>query len=137
MEDERLHNALLGSLRLSGSGRHQEALRLMDKLITETIEEGDGLTALVLIRHAALLNGGGVDRSLVKLYCQQFLTYNPENPRVLYESADVAMEEGQIEIAKLYAKRCHQAILKSDDAKLKKDLLNLVLERWPEIADRS
>ena len=135
MENERLFNALLGSLSLSRSGQHQEALRLMDKLIAETINEGDGLTALILIDHAAQLNGGGRDRSLMKHYYEQFLTHNPDNPRVLYESAQVAMEDGQTEIAKQYAKRCHQAILRSDDDKIKKDLLDLVLKRWPELAE--
>jgi hypothetical protein len=135
MENERVFNALLGSLNLSRSGQHQESLRLMDKLIAETIKEGDGLTALILIDHAALLNGGGRDRSLVKHYYEQFLTHNPDNPRVLYESAHVAMEDGQTEIAKQYAKRCHQAILRSDDDKIKKDLLDLVLVRWPELAE--
>jgi tetratricopeptide (TPR) repeat protein len=135
VKDERLHSALLDSLKLSGSGQHEEAVRLMDELIAEATKEGDGLTALLLINHAAILNGGERDRSLAKRYYEQFLTYNPENPRVLYESADVAMEDGQIEIAKEHAKRCHQAILKSDDDKIKKDLLDLILERWPELAE--
>jgi hypothetical protein len=132
--DEQLHNALLSTLRLSGSGQLQEALQIMDELIAEAISGGDGSTALVLIGHAALLNDNGRDRSLVKLYYDRFLTQNPENARVLYESADEAMEDGQIELAKLYAKRCHNALLKSDDAKLRKDLFDLVLERWPEVA---
>jgi hypothetical protein len=135
VKDERLHNALLRSLKLSGSGQYQEALRLMDEVIAEAIKEGDGLSALVLIDHAALLNGVERDRSLVKHYIELFLTYSPENPRVLYESADLAMEDGQIEIAKQYAKRCHQAILQSEDDKIKKDLLDLVLHRWPEFAE--
>ena len=107
----------------------------MERLIAETIREGDGSTALVLIGHAALLNGGGIDRSLVKHYYEQFLTSNPDNARVLYESADLAMEDGQFEIAKQHAKRCHRTILKSDDAKLKSDLLDLVRERWPDVAE--
>jgi Tfp pilus assembly protein PilF len=135
VEPERRHNALLDSLKLSGSGHYQEALQLMDEVIAEASKEGDGLSALVLIGHAALLNGAKRDRSILRHYYEQFLTYNPENPRVLYESADVAMKDGQIEIARLYAKRCHQAILRSDDDKIKKDLLDLVIERWPEVAE--
>jgi hypothetical protein len=135
VKDERLHNALLGSLELSSSGQHQEALRLMDEVIAEAVKEGDDLSVLVLIDHAALLNGVKRDLSLLKHYYEQFLTYSPENPRALYELADVAMEEGQIEIARQYAKKCHQAILQSDDNKIKQDLLDLVLERWPELAE--
>jgi Tfp pilus assembly protein PilF len=107
VKDERLHNALIGSLKLSGLGQYQEALRLMDEVIAEAIKEGDELTALVLIDHAALLNGVKRDRSLAKHYYEQFLTHSPESPRVLYELADAAMEDGQIEVAKQYAKRCH------------------------------
>jgi hypothetical protein len=135
VEPERRHNALLDSLKLSGSGHYQEALQLMAEVIAEASKEGDGLSALVLIGHAALLNGAKGDPSILRHYYEQFLTYNPENPRVLYESADVAMKDGQIEIALQYAKRCHQAILRSDDGKIKKDLLDLVLERWPEVAE--
>jgi hypothetical protein len=132
VKDERLHNALLDSLRLSASGQHQEALRLMDELISEASREGDELTALVLIDHASLLNVEKPDRSFAKYHYVQFLTHRPESPRVLYELADAAMEDGQLEAAKQYAKRCHQAILRSDNMKIKKDLLDLVLERWPE-----
>ena len=109
----------------------------MEEVIAEAIKEGDELTALVVIDHTALLNGAGRDRSLAKLYYERFLTSSPDSPRVLYELADTAMEDGQIEIAIQYAKRCHQAILQSDDAKLKTELLDLVLERWPEVAHKS
>jgi hypothetical protein len=134
VKDEREHNAIMDSLRLSKSGQHQEALRLMDEVIAEAIEEGDYLSLYILIDHAALLNGKGRDRSVVKHHYEQYLASSPENPRALYGLADVAMEEGQPEIAKQYAKRCYHAILRSDDEKVKRDLLDLVLERWPELA---
>ena|SRR5579862_2330828 len=137
MNNERLHNALIDSLNLSGSGQHQEARRLMEDIIAEAIKEGDELTALVVIDHTAMLNSDGRDRSLAKHYYEQFLTSSPDSTRMLYESANAAMEDGQIEIAKQYAKRCHQAVLRSDDKKIKRDLLDLVLERWPEVADRA
>jgi hypothetical protein len=137
VKDERLHNALMGSSKLSGSGQHEEALRLMDEVIAEAIKERDELTALVVIDHAALLNGVKPDRSLAKHYYERFLAYSPESPRVLYELADIAMEDGQIDVAKEYAKRCHQAILQSGSDKIKQDLLDLVLERWPEVAAKS
>jgi hypothetical protein len=133
VEDERLHNALMDSSKLSTSN-FQEALRLIDEVIAEAIKEGDELTAIVLIDHAALLNGTERDRSLAKHYYEQFLASSPESPRVLYELADTAMEDGQIDIAKQYAKRCRQATLSSGNAKIKRDLLDLVLERWPEVS---
>ena len=107
----------------------------MDEVITEAMKEGDDLTLFTLIDHAALLNGMGRDRFVVKRYCEQYLAHSSENPRALYGLADVAMEDGQTDLAKQYAKRCLQAILRSKDAKIKQDLLDLVLERWPEAAE--
>jgi hypothetical protein len=136
VKDEREHNALMDSLRLAMSGQHQEALRLMDEVIAEAIQEGDDSSAFVLIDHAALLGPHvGRDRSILKHYYEQYLTSSPEHPRALYGLADVAMDEGQTEIARQYAKRCHRAILLSHDEKIRRDLLDLVLERWPEVAE--
>lgn len=133
MKDERLHNALNGSLKLSRSGQLQEAYRLMDEVIAEAIKEGDNLSAILLIDQAALLNGVKRDLSLVKHYYEQILTYSPENPRAWYQLADIAMKDGQIDIARQYAKKCYQAILQGDDNKIRQDLLDLVLERCPEV----
>jgi Tfp pilus assembly protein PilF len=88
------------------------------------------------LNHAAILSvSGPPDRSLLKRYYEQYLTYRPENPRALYGLADVAVKEGQTEIAKQYAKRCHQALLQTEDETARKDLLDVVLERWPELSE--
>jgi hypothetical protein len=135
VNQKRAHDALLGSLKLSISGQHEDALRLMDDVITEAIREREDSWVFLFINHAAILNQSGFpDRSLLKHYYEQYLTNSPDHPRALYGLADVAMKDGQTETAKQYAKRCHEAILQSDDAKVKKDLLDLVLERWPELA---
>jgi hypothetical protein len=108
----------------------------MDDVIAEAIREGEELWAFAFIRHAAILNASGQpDRSLLKYYYEQYLTYRPENPRALYELADVAMQEGQTDMAKQYAKRCHQALLQTEDERAKKDLLDLILERWPKLSE--
>lgn len=135
LSDKRVHEALVGSLDLSISGQAKEALRLMEEVITEAMKEGDDSSAFLLIDHAAILTGKGRDRSVLKHYYEQYLISCPEHPRALYGLADVAMEGGQTEIAKQYAKRCHRAILLSHDEKIKRDLLDLVLERWPEVAE--
>ena len=135
MKDKRVHDALVGSLDLWQAGHQQEALRLMDEVITEAIKEGDDSSAFLFIDHAAMLSpNGGRDRSILKHYYEQYLTSRPEHPRALYGLADIAIEDGQTEIAKQYAKRCYEAILQSNDHKIKRDLLDLVLERWPEVA---
>ncbi len=138
MEKERMQDAVLGSLKLSMAGRHQEALRLMDDLIAEAIKEGEELWLFTFIDHAAILNASGVpDHSLLRHYYEQYLTYSPENPRALYGLADVAMKDGQTDIAKQYAKRCHQALVQSKDEIAKKNLLDLVLDRWPQLPELS
>ena len=48
--------------------------------------------------------------------------------------ADLAVEEGETEMAKQYARRCHEALLRTTDEVAKKDLFDLVLERWPELS---
>ena len=59
-----MKNAVLGSLKLSNSGKHQEALQLMDEIIAEAMREGEELWAFTFIDHAALLNGVKRDGSL-------------------------------------------------------------------------
>lgn len=133
MEHERIQRALLGSLRHSMSGHHKEGLEIMDDLIAEAIMEGEEPWVFIFINHASVLNASGVpDQLLLKHYYNKYLAHSPENPRALYGLADVAMKEDENEIAEQYAKRCHRAILQSNDAKVKKDLLDLVLERWPQ-----
>jgi hypothetical protein len=72
---------------------------------------------------------------LLSTHYEQYLTYSADNPRALYGLADVAMQEGEIEVAKQYARRCYRVLLKSADELAKKDLLDLVLERWPEVSE--
>ena len=85
----------------------------MGDAIAEAIRESEELWAFACIRHAAILNGSGLpDRS-----------------------ADVAINEGQLDVAKQYAKRCHQALLQTSDEVAKKDLLDLVIERWPQVSE--
>ena len=133
MEKERIKDAFLGSLKLSMSGHHEEALRLMDDVIAEAIKDGEDSWVFIFFDHAAVLNQSSFpDRSLLKHYYEEYLTHSSENPRALYRLADVAMEDGQTEIATRYAERCHRAILRSDDDKIKRELLELVLERWPD-----
>jgi Tfp pilus assembly protein PilF len=106
----------------------------VDDVIVEAMKERDDSSLDVLLNHVAVLIGDS-DRgsSLIRHYYEQYLTYSPENPRALYGLADVAMKAGQIENAKTHAKRCYEALLKTDDQKARKDLLDLILERWPEV----
>ena len=133
MDPKRAHNALIGSLDLWQSGHHNDARQLMDDVIAEAIKEADELWVFAFIDHAAIL-GGFRDGSILKHYYEQYLIHSPENARALYGLADVAMDEGQTEIAKQYAKKCYGAILRSGDERTIRSLLELVLARWPDVA---
>jgi hypothetical protein len=130
---DRLKSAISGSLKLWESGDHEEAFRLLDDLIAEAIKQGEHSWVLTLSNHAATLSRFKGDPGLVKRYYEQSVTYNPENPRALYGLAKISLEEGQTEIAKQYATRCHRAILQSGDEIIKQGLLDLVLKQWPEV----
>jgi len=74
--------------------------------------------------------------SLVKHYYGQSLTYSPENPVALYGLAEVALKQGDTDLAKQYAKRSYDAALQGDDAIAKHGLLDLIAKRWPDIVPR-
>jgi len=71
--------------------------------------------------------------SLVKHYYEQSLTYSPENPVALYGLAEVALKEGNTDLAKQYARRSYDAALQGDDAITRHGLLDLIAKKWPDI----
>jgi Tfp pilus assembly protein PilF len=85
-----------------------------------------------LSHHAAVIASSVGELGLVKHYYEQSLVHNPENPTALYGLADVSLEQGEHELARNYARRCHAAILRSGD-EIDRGLLDLLAKRWPEI----
>ena len=71
--------------------------------------------------------------TLVKQYYEKSLEFNPENPRALSGLADVAKEQGELELGKQYAARCYKALMEGDDS-LKKERLETLLKKWPEVS---
>ena len=129
---------MMESLRLAGLGQHEEAVRLVDELISDAIKEGDETAAFIFIRHAAIVSmTGTLDYALMKRDFELYLTHYPENPRALYELADLAVKDGQADLARQYATRCYRSLLQSTDEKAKKDLFELVLERWPAVSEQA
>jgi len=47
--------------------------------------------------------------------------------------ADAAKAEGELELAKEYAARCYKALIAGDDF-LKKERLETLLHKWPEVS---
>src|SRR5262249_826374 len=90
-------------------------------------------------RHSVImppLCDSAANLTLVKHYYGQSLTYRPENPVALYGLAEVALKQGDTDLAKQYAKRSYDAALQGDDAIAKHGLLDLIAKRWPDIVPR-
>jgi len=51
----------------------------------------------------------------------------------LFGLADVAKEQGELELAKEYAARCYKALIEGDDF-LRDSRLERLLKKWPEVA---
>jgi tetratricopeptide (TPR) repeat protein len=125
----RYKDAISASARLSledGDG----ALRLIDEAIALAISEHENRWVLTLTHHAGVISKFLGKSELVKSYYEKSLTFNPENPRALYGLATVAREQGEIELAKEYAARCHRALVNGDDF-LKDARLETLLKHWP------
>lgn len=124
---------MTSSVKLAQQGDDEEALRLLDGAIAMASKENDRQWVLTLSHHAAVISDSLGDLSRVRHYYQHSLAFNPENPHALYGLADVAKEEGELELAKEYAARCYKALIEGDDF-LKDARLETLLKRWPEVA---
>jgi Tfp pilus assembly protein PilF len=131
-ELEQLRLAINGSSEHWKAGEHEKAMKLLDDAITTAIKENNGSSIRALSHHAAVMANSVGDLRRVRHYYEQSLLYNPENPKALYGLARVSAEEGKPELAKRYATRCHEAVLRSDD-EVDRGLLELIVKQWPEL----
>jgi tetratricopeptide (TPR) repeat protein len=125
----RFKDAMTASARLSLEDG-DKALRLLDDAIALAVGEHENRWVLTLSHHAAVISNFLGKAELVKSYYQQSLAFNPENSRALYGLAKVAKEQGEVELARAYAVRCHKALLSGEDF-LKDAQLELLLKHWP------
>src|SRR5437879_3066014 len=126
-------DAMGSSARLTQQGDNEEALRLLDGAIARAISENENRWVLTLSHHAAVISNFLGNCSQVKHYYEKSLAFNPENPRALSGLADVAKEQGELELAKQYAARCYKALIEGDDF-LKKERLATLLKKWPDVS---
>src|SRR2546423_12482 len=103
------------STKLIQQNDNEEALRLLDDAIAMVISENENRWVLTLSHHAAVISNLLGNWSRVKHYYEESLEFNPENPRALAGFADVAREQGQLELAKEYAARCYKVLMEGDD----------------------
>jgi tetratricopeptide (TPR) repeat protein len=131
----RYSNVVSSSARLAQQGNNEAALRLLDDAIARAISENENRWVLMLSHHAAVISNFLGNWSQVKHYYEKSLAFNPENPRALAGLADVAREQGELELAKQYAARCYRTLVEGDDF-LKKERLETLLKKWPDVAER-
>jgi len=132
----RFGDAMSNSVRLMERDEHQEALKLLDESIAEAIREYEVSWIHILCHHAAVISDFMGDLRLQKHYYEQSLAFNTENPMALCGLAKIAREQGELEIARQYAGRCHKAIVEGDDEIVKAGLLDLILMHWPELGEK-
>jgi Tfp pilus assembly protein PilF len=113
--------------------KNEEALRLLDDAIGMAIGINQRQWALTLSHQAANISRFMGNVSRMKHYYQRSLDSIPENPRALSGLADVAKEQGELEQAREYAARCYRVLMAGDDF-LKKERLETLLHKWPDIA---
>jgi tetratricopeptide (TPR) repeat protein len=124
-------DAMSASARLAQQGDNEEALRLLDGAIARAISENENRWVLTLSHHAAVISNFLGHWSQAKHYYEKSLASNPENPGALSGLADVAKEQGELELAKEYAARCYKALIEGDDF-LKKERLETLLNSGPK-----
>src|SRR5262249_24528217 len=129
----RFRQAIRASTRLARQDQNEEALRLVDDAIAIAIDEKNSLYVRILSQHAAIISRFLGDWSRVTHYYQTSLAFNPEDPGALSGLADVAKEQGKLELTKEYAARCYKALMEGDDF-LKDARLERLLKEWRDVA---
>jgi len=135
-EENRFKAAITSSLELVEQGEHREALKLLDDSIAEAKRENNVSWIRTLCHHAAIVSRFTENLGSAKHYYEESLASDPENAKALYGLATVALDQGELEIAKQYANRCHTALLQYDEGLLKQGLLDLLMKQWPDIAGK-
>jgi len=131
---EQVRRAVNRSVELWRLGKQQQALKLLNDAIADSIQEKAGRSSVcTLCHHAAVLCQSVGDVGQVKHYYEQSLIHSPDNPRALYGLAKIALEQGNADLAKEYAKRAYAATVQGDDEIAKHGLLDLIALHWPEI----
>lgn len=132
----RFRDAISSSARLLADDNYKEALKVLDEAIADAIRERQTLWIPTLCHVAANVSFFMGDLQLRKHYYEQSLAFDPNNPRALYGLAKVAREQGEPEIARQYAVRCHKAIVENEDEIIRQGLLELVVKNWPEVVGK-
>jgi tetratricopeptide (TPR) repeat protein len=109
-EENQFRVTMTGSLKFAEQGKRAEALKLLDDAIAEAKRDQMASWIRTLCHHAAIVSRFSDNLTSAQHYYEESLASDPKNARALYGLATVALDQGHLEIAKQYAKRCHTAI---------------------------
>ena len=125
--------AMRASVRLTQDNKYEEALRVLDEAIAETIRQNRISLTITMCHHAAVTCKFMENSERATAYYEQSLANSPENPVALYGLADIARSSGHDQLAKAYALRCYNALLRDEDLITREGLLEMVTKGWPEV----
>src|SRR5215469_7587603 len=104
---EALKRAVTESGQLSQKGLHEEALKLLDRVIADAKREHRTRWVRILTRHAAVIAGLTQDLDSAHHYCEELVTWSPESPMAQYALADVLFRQGNVYLAKRHAAKAY------------------------------
>jgi hypothetical protein len=125
--EQRVHGMVADIVERKGA---REALKHIDHLLADP--RRDRNTTLRELWFTAIVLAKSVgDLQLVRHYCQEFLTVEPEDPSALYELAVCLQQQGHREQARIYAERAYANLSRSS----RKALPDLLRSQWPELGE--
>jgi Tfp pilus assembly protein PilF len=136
-DDANLAQAMRASTELLQAEQYEEALELLENALNAATKAGEkGSWIPTVCNHAAVIADFAGRDDLIKRYYERSLAYDEENPRALYGLAKVFLEQGDAQLAKAYATKCHAVVMRRADRK-GRGLLDLISKRWPELSPHS
>jgi tetratricopeptide (TPR) repeat protein len=135
--DTNLARAMRASTELLQGEDYEKALELLDNAINAATKTGEKSPWIPTVcNHAAVIADFAGHKDLVRRYYEQSLASDAENPRALYGLAAVFLEQGDTQLARAYATKCYDIVMRSTDRK-GRGLLELITKRWPELGEQS
>jgi hypothetical protein len=115
------------------SGRHSEALALLDAFIAKAKSEDRFHWVAIASGHAYGIATSMNDPELARSYEKQRLAVSPEDAFALYALAELLFEENQIDSAKQCAAKSYRMVAHSPHPD-HQYLLKSLMQKWPEVS---
>lgn len=121
------------STELLKSGRHSEALALLDSFIARARSENRPEWVGIASGRASVIATSMENQELARSYKKQRLTVASDDPFALYALAELLFEEHQNDSAKQCAAKSYQFVAQSQHPD-HQYLLKVLTEKWPEVS---